>query len=144
MKSLSKLVSLANRFTKYADEVDSSIVTLMVRPIANAIIEREAQELLMKLVAPVLQKTGGDVSLGGNFFTNARRAGSSWKVTNCTIDSKSTGNDAVDAAMTKVTTILVSHIVSALQAELAKKASLLVGDTITNHQTQVNSKEIGF
>lgn len=144
MNSLDKLVRLANKFEKFAEEVDSSIVTLAVRPIANAIIEKQAQPLLMKLVAPVLQKVGGDVSLGGSFITNAQRVGKGWKVGACTLASTSNGDPACDAAVAKAAMILGSTIANAIQIELTKKSNLFVGDTITAHQTQVNSKEIGY
>ena len=144
MNSLDKLVRLADKFEKYAGEVDSTMVTMMVRPIANAIIDKQAQGLLMKLVAPLLQKAGGDAKLGESLTTSAKKVGSGWQITGCTVGSKSNGDPACDAAVAKAATILSASIRGALQAEFTKKASLLEGDTITGHQVIVNEKTIGY
>lgn len=146
MSSLDKLVRLANKFEKFAEEVDSTTVTLTVRPIANAIIDKQAQPLLLKIVAPALQKGGGgDASLGDSFITNAKKVGKGWQVGACIVGSKSTNKDpAVITALDKAATILGSAIASALQLELNRKPNLFVGDTVTGHETRVGNREIGY
>jgi hypothetical protein len=147
MNSLEKLVRLANKFDKYAAEVDSTMVTLMVRPIANAIIEKQAQGLLMKLVAPALQQVGGDAKLGGKITTTAKRVGKGWQITSCIVGSNidTMTDKACIAGLSKAATILGASISGALQAEFNKKATLLEGDTITGHQViDAREQTIGY
>ena len=148
MKSLDKLNKLADIFepkiNKYAEESDSTMVTLMARPVINNVISAEAPKLMMSIIGPVLQKKGsGRAVVGGRFITNAVMRGGVWKVDpSSKLVSPASGDAEIDAAIAKVNNILTAKIVKLLEAEFNKKKQSITGDTITNHETDTNTQDV--
>lgn len=149
MKYLDKINKLADDFEpkllKYAAEVDSTNITLMARPVINNIFTAQAPKLMMSIVGPALQKKGsGKVVLGGTFFLNAALKGGVWKIdpTTSKLVSPPSGDATLDAALGKTGAILSAAMVKALETEFNKKKDLLVGDTITNHETDTNTQDM--
>src|ERR1700680_3181414 len=82
MNSVDKLIKLAIQFesklglVKQGEEVDSTILTLSIRPKINALLETFAPRF-----AAVMQALGdGDLVVGDHFFTSAKRTGGRWDV----------------------------------------------------------------
>jgi len=150
MKSLKKIGELADRFEcklqAYAtSEVDSTMVTLYVRPIVNdAIGKANIPAKLNSILTSAANKgLSGDVIIGGQYFiTNARKVGGRWVIDPNTtsfplvITGDLTNDAGIKSQFVNIVNSLKSSIISSLNTKFNQ--SNLEGDTITDHKTEVS------
>lgn len=164
MKSLEKLNKLADRFEgklrKYAaGTVDSTDVTMAVRPKSNPVIDAQAPNLLKNgPVAIMLKKATaainaepsvelhGTAKLGGTIFVSATKAGGKWAITALTVAGSVDGDFAADkevqAAMEKAKKALVAALNPVITAEFNRLAANWgEADKIDNVEVMVNEKQ---
>lgn len=172
MKSYKELNRLADLFEyklkKYAEEMgDSTLLTMSFRPAANAVIEANANKVLAPVQSLVMKKMqaaanantsiSGNIVVGGKMFTSAKKAGGKWVVTKIElahpitgfIVKDKTGQEVTDpeivVAVERATQNFVLLLIPALSNELNRMAANMdpAADTITRHESDVNSKEFG-
>jgi hypothetical protein len=157
MKSLKKMADLADKFErklrKFAGSVDSTDVTLAVRPKSNPIIDANAPKLLSAGPGAVMVKKAqsapddkelhGGADLGGTIFVSGKKNAGKWQVTNLTIGGSVTGDKDVEAALLKAKTSLLALLKPALEAEFNRLAANWGdADTIDNVEVSVNSRNV--
>jgi hypothetical protein len=167
MKSLDKLNKLADRFEyklrkNAAGSVDSTDITLAVRPKSNPVIDANAPTLLKNGPGVVMMKKAtaalnaepsvelhGNAKLGGTIFVSATKAGGKWQITSLTVggsvDGDFTNDKDVLAAMEKAKQALVKALAPALTAEFNRLApNWGDADKIDNVEVSVNEKSLGI
>jgi hypothetical protein len=162
MKSLDKLNKLADRFEyklrkSGAGSVDSTDITLAVRPKSNPIIDANAPKLLTSgpgavmikkaTAAPEGTELHGGVTMGGTIFVSGSKVGGKWKITALTLGGAATGDFAEDAdvakALAAAKAALTKLLVPALEAEFNRLgANWGDADKIDNVEVSVNSKSV--
>jgi hypothetical protein len=146
---------LANHFeyklrkeAQAAKEVDSTGVTLAVRPTANTILGQNPG------LATVLQAAANKIAAanirGGlainSFITNANLVGGKWKINPQTSGLKITGslvNDKTASSIVKsALAALNAKLIAALEKEFNRLSQMdkegWAGTTITNHETDIS------
>lgn len=159
MKSTNKIFKLADKFTlklqKYAQtaEVDSSAVTLAVRPTVNnvltkmnfnAAITKAIQDVANKIAA-VNQEMHGSIKID-TFVTNAVGGVGKWKINPANSGLKFGGSLSLDKSAGPALKQFISKVNAAIIPVLEKefnRISLMdkegwAGNKITNHETNVN------
>lgn len=158
--TFSRVSKLATKFekklAKYAQttsEVDSSNVTLAVRPaVNNALTTLKFNNLLQTALQGAVDKLfaankelHGDVKIS-NFITNASLVGGKWKVDPAKTGLKVSGTLLTDptaaAAIKAVVSKANATIIPLLEAQFNKQSQMdkegWAGTTITNHDTDIN------
>lgn len=163
--SFSKVSKLADKFekklSKYAQttsastEVDSTVVTLAVRPTTNTtlttmkfgdLINKAVTDAATKLANPPSNKElHGDVKIS-SFITNALSTGGKWKINPAKSGLKVEGTLMTDpvaaAAIKAVVSAANAKIIPLLETQFNKQSQMdqegWKGTTITNHSTDVN------
>ena len=167
MKSLEKLNKLADRFESKlrktaAGSVDSTDVTLAVRPKCNPVIDAKAPDLLKKGPGAVMMKKAtaalnaepsvelhGNAKLGGTIFVSASKAGGKWVITALTVGGSVDGDFAADkdvvAAMDAAKKALVAALAPVITAEFNRLAANWgEADKVDNVEVSVNEKSLGI
>jgi hypothetical protein len=136
-----------------AKEVDSTSVTLAVRPNVNAIISQNptlanlVQNIANKIVAtnPSLR---GDLAIN-SFIVNANLVGGKWKINPATSGFKITGSLMKDKAVPTIVkntlSSLNAKIFAKLEQEFNRQSSMdkegWAGTTITNHESEISGND---
>ena len=167
MKSLDKLNKLADRFESKlrktaAGNVDSTDVTLAVRPKSNPVIDAKAPDLLKKGPGAIMMKKAtaalnkepseelhGTAKLGGTIFVSASKVGGQWKITSLTVGGSVDGDFAADkdvlASLDAAKKALVAALASVITAEFTRLgANWGDADKVDNVEVSVNEKSIGI
>ena len=167
MKSLDKLTKLADRFEhklrkNAAGSVDSTDVTLAVRPKSNPIIDVNAGKLLQSGPGAVMLKKAtvalnkepsvelhGSASLGGSLFVKGSKTGGKWKVTAITVGGEITGNfkgdKDVELALATAKASLVKLLIPVIETEFNRlSANWGEADKVDNVEVSVNSKTVSI
>lgn len=144
MNSVNKLIKLASQFegklVKQAEEVDSTILTLSIRPKINALLDAFAPRF-----ASVMQALGeGDLTVGEHFFTTAKLVGGRWVVDPKATYVQVSGSQAQNARVMNVVSAFNGAAQNQVLNELNRIKSNLEGDTITNHDSWINKKDYSF
>lgn len=146
MKSVDKLVKLAVQFegklglVKQGEEVDSTILTLSIRPKVNALLETYAPRF-----AAVMQALGdGDLVVGDHFFTTAKLTGGRWVVDPRATRIQVSGSQAQNPRVVAVVNAFNAAAGAQIGVELNRIKGNLQGDTITNHDSWVSKKDYAF
>ncbi len=160
---ISKISRLADRFerklSKYAQttpassEVDSTVVTLAVRPTTNtALTTMKFGDLISKAIADASNKaasTGkelhGTVKIS-SFTTNASLVGGKWKIdpskSGLKVEGTLMSDPTAAAAITAVVKAANAKLIPLLETQFNKQSQMdkegWAGTTITNHSTDVN------
>lgn len=159
MKSTFKIIKLAERFeqklVKIADEVDSTIVTLSVRPIVNPIINGAKKALDDKVMQ--IAKSGkiesGDIKIGEHFYTTAKLVGGAhgkWVVDPSNTKVAAVGSLASEPAIIALLKGINAACIPLIQNSLNRQNATIQGDgnvlydMITNHDSSCTFIESGF
>lgn len=143
------LLKLAEKFerklSKYAEEVDSTILTLTIRPKINDLLESFKPRFLA--VVGAIAKSGkpdsGDLAVGEHFFTSAAKVGGKWVVKPESYVQVA-GSLADHPSVKALVGAFNAQARSIIQFELNRTAANLQGDTITNHDSWVNKVDTGY
>jgi hypothetical protein len=161
--TFNKISKLADKFerklSKYAQtvspssEVDSTVVTLAVRPTTNTTLTTmKFGDLINKAVtdaAVKLTNSGkelhGDIKIS-SFTTNATSTGGKWKIDTAKSGLKVGGTLMTDpiaaAAIKTVVSAANAKIIPLLETQFNKQSGMdkegWTGTTITNHSTDIN------
>ncbi len=152
MKSISTIHQMVNRFAtlinKYAEEteVDSTSVTLAVRPIANKILKDNAPKLIengpVKLMIAV--PATGYVSVGGKLFVSANKINNKWKITNLTLNNQLLGSAAENPKIVQSTSAVVEKLKAMLKPALESEFQRLSsnwGDALKMNNVEIDVEE---
>lgn len=140
-----QLLSFTNSFYKKAleldSEVDSSNVTLSVRPTVNSILENsKVNEILQKAVQNLINKKP-DLKgsfMANSFITNAVKQGSKWIVDPKTSGLVAKGEFASDPSIRGIVSKVNAACIQALNKEFNRVSANWTGNKVTNHQSDVN------
>jgi hypothetical protein len=152
MKQTERLMKLADKFEqklqKYANEVASEMITLTIRPVINGVIVSQGvQQQLVKIFNKAAEadakknvELSGYLQVGEQFITNAQKTGGKWAINRETTKIHTEG-DLIEHPIVKplwnqMMTSFYSAVYPAMEAALNKVQ--LEGDTVTNHEVNVN------
>lgn len=161
MKSYIILSHLADKFElklkKYAQssimEVDSTNVTLSVRPVVNKVLTNYNFAILVQnIIQNIVNKASdmnkilhGDLKID-TFITNASLGKTGWKIDPMTSGMKATGsllNDNLTSSSLKTLLNKINIvIINDLNKEFNRVASNWSGNKITDHETMINEVTI--
>lgn len=152
MKSVSSVNQLVNRFAtlinKYAEEgeVDSTSVTLAVRPIANKILKDNAPKLIengpVKLMTTI--PATGYVSVGGKLFVSADKVNNKWKITSLTLKNELLGSASENPKIVQSTSAAVEKLKAMLKPALESEFQRLSsnwGDALKINNVEVDVED---
>jgi hypothetical protein len=151
---------LANHFeyklrkeAQAAKEIDSTSVTMIVRPTVNTIISQNptlaniVQGIANKLVTtnPAIR---GNLAIN-SFIVNASLVGGKWKINPATSGFKATGSLMADKSVPTLVKNALSSLNSKIFATLEKEFNRISqmdkegwsGTTITNHETDISGSD---
>lgn len=150
MKYLEKITKLAdgfeNKIVRFAEEADSTMVTLSVRPVVNALLEKQ-RPIVQKMVQDIINSNAvasGDIKIGGNFSTNAKLQGGTWVVNPNSTGIGVSGTLATHPKISEYIKKFNGAAAQVVQKELNRVKGNLQGDTVTNHDTTVSNITFDF
>lgn len=134
MSSLDKIIKLATKFeTKLiknaAEEVDSTILTLIFRPKIKQILTAFDP----KLAKAVTAIGSGNLIVGKHVFTTASLVAGKWAVS--TVAAQVEGSLADEPTIAPIVQSINAALKNAFTAELNRMHGSLQGDIITNQDT---------
>lgn len=160
MKSLDIINKLANKlefklqkYSQAVTEVESTDVTLSVRPVVNNILSQvKLDAALSKLIQDAANKAAeNDQEIHGSliintYVTNAVLVDGRWKINPSTSGLKASGsllNDKIIGPMIRQSISKVNTVIAqALEKEFNRLASNWAGSKINNHETAVDEINI--
>ena len=146
MVSNAYILKMASVFAKFAQEVDSTYVTLAARPVANSVIDKMVP-VILNSITPMLTVPNTTVTLGGVLTLDAVKSGNAWKITKLNVPGSVTGDGAENTKLVNALEAGKSKIKAQLTPAIEKEFARLAknfGDakTITNFEVETNSQNI--
>jgi len=151
MKYSEKINKLATYFEekmlKYAEEVDSTMITLITRPLVNDTLTKiKFNDIIQKSVQSIANKMQTDFhgSLTiDTWVTNAKMTAGKWKVdpsSGLVVKGSLSRDLSIQTTIVKVNNMIINALTKALDNATAKK--MIVGSEITNHETGINEVSV--
>lgn len=138
---INKLTSLFSSLIKTAEEVDSTSVTLAVRPVVNKLLSRVLPASLSRLNKYV---EGSKIILGGVLTISASKVSGKWKVSSLSFPGKILGtsseNQEAIQALDNEKVAVANILTPAIEKEFDRLDKNWVGaDTISNVEVEVGT-----